>query len=262
MSWSSVALYTLTGTLTSPKEIEPFQMERIQSVCPYGHPDTRLTTRRLPAGHVPGFDGTCPLDLDRPASLAIEFIADKIERIARDVNDAALAVRLHAAGHIDRLAPKVVDEFSAADDARDHRAGVDADTKGQSSPAKGPRAALGLHIEREVHQSLGMINARAWHPRGDHVTVADRLDLLQVVLVDEIVEALEHVVEQVDQSERHHRRRHRGEFDDIGEQDAGLFVVGRDRARFRLQRLGDLLRQDVQQQHLRALLEEVAAADE
>src|ERR1700758_5007261 len=42
MSWSSVALYTLTGTLTSPKEIEPFQMERIESVCPYGPPDTRV----------------------------------------------------------------------------------------------------------------------------------------------------------------------------------------------------------------------------
>ena len=35
MSWSSVALYTLTGTLTSPNAIEPFQMERMQSVCPY-----------------------------------------------------------------------------------------------------------------------------------------------------------------------------------------------------------------------------------
>jgi hypothetical protein len=32
MSWSSVALYTFTGTLTSPKAIEPFQMERIRPV--------------------------------------------------------------------------------------------------------------------------------------------------------------------------------------------------------------------------------------
>src|SRR5581483_3317674 len=41
MSWSSVALYTLTGTLTNPKEIEPFQMERILPVCPYDYPDMR-----------------------------------------------------------------------------------------------------------------------------------------------------------------------------------------------------------------------------
>ena len=30
-SWSSVALYTLTGTLTRPKAIEPFQMDRISA---------------------------------------------------------------------------------------------------------------------------------------------------------------------------------------------------------------------------------------
>src|ERR1700757_4855397 len=197
MSWSSVALYTLTGTLTSPKEIEPFQMERIQSVCPYRHPDTRLTTRRLPARHVPGFDGTCTLDLDRPAGLAIEFTTDPVERIAGDVNDAALAVRLHPAGHIDRLAPEVVDEFAAADDARDHRAGVDADAEGEPSPAERAPSDLGLHVEREVDQSLGVIGARAWHAGGHHVAVADRLDLLQVVLVDKRVEALEHVIEEI-----------------------------------------------------------------
>ena len=36
MSWSSVALYTLTGTFTRPKAMEPFQMERIRPVCPSG----------------------------------------------------------------------------------------------------------------------------------------------------------------------------------------------------------------------------------
>src|ERR1700749_5109859 len=71
MSWSSVALYTLTGTLTSPKEIEPFQMERIESVCPYGHADTRLTTmRQLSAGYMPRFDTSGPLHFDRPAGTA------------------------------------------------------------------------------------------------------------------------------------------------------------------------------------------------
>src|SRR5690349_2906567 len=46
MSWSSVALYTLTGTFTSPKEIEPFQIERMLSVCPYCWADTRLSLLR------------------------------------------------------------------------------------------------------------------------------------------------------------------------------------------------------------------------
>src|SRR5271155_1266898 len=51
MSWSSVALYTLTGTFTSPKEIEPFQMERMDPVCPHRDPNKRL---RVTCG---GFQG-------------------------------------------------------------------------------------------------------------------------------------------------------------------------------------------------------------
>src|ERR1700759_4478420 len=106
MSWSSVALYTLTGTLTSPKEIEPFQMERIESVCPYGHADTRLTTmRQLSAGYMPRFDTSGPLHFDRPAGLAVEVSADKIERITGDLNDVALAVRLHAVGRTVSVRP-------------------------------------------------------------------------------------------------------------------------------------------------------------
>src|SRR5262249_59275651 len=122
MSWSSVALYTLTGTLTSPNAMEPFQMERIVPVCPYHQPgkgsawrqcgpcDRRSLVVQLSSGHAPRFDAARPLDLDCPAGLAIEFIADQVESIARDLDDAALAVRLHPASHVYGLAPEVVDE--------------------------------------------------------------------------------------------------------------------------------------------------------
>src|SRR3984957_7033185 len=263
ISWSSVALYTLTGTLTSPKEIEPFQIERIVPVCPYCWAGTPLTTmRRRPAGYIPGFDPTDPFDLNRPTGLAIEMFTDKVEGIARDLDDAAGAVGFHAACHIDRLTPQVVDEFAAADDARDHRAGVDADAEGEPSATEGPLADLFLHIQCEVDQRFSVIHPLAWHACSDHVTVADRLDLLQLVLVDKIVEALEYFVEQIDQGERQHGRRHRGESDDVGEQDAGLVVVGGDRSGFGLEGLGDLRRQDVEEQHLRALLEEITTPNE
>jgi hypothetical protein len=36
MSWSWVALYTLTGTFTSPNAMEPFQIERMQVSMPGG----------------------------------------------------------------------------------------------------------------------------------------------------------------------------------------------------------------------------------
>src|SRR6476661_9692151 len=54
MSWSSVALYTLTGTFTSPKEIEPFQIERISPVW-RTWPTALCLQRRSPRGRgVPG----------------------------------------------------------------------------------------------------------------------------------------------------------------------------------------------------------------
>src|SRR3712207_5106599 len=47
MSWSSVAMYSFTGTLTSPKVIEPFQMDRLTLLLVVGTrraaPRTRAT---------------------------------------------------------------------------------------------------------------------------------------------------------------------------------------------------------------------------
>ena len=85
-----------------------------------------------------------------------------------------------------------------------------------------------------------MIWPLARHARGNHVAVADRLDLFEVILLDEIVEALEDVVEEIDEAQRAHGRRHRREFDHIGEQDACSVVVRGNRALVDFQRFGDL----------------------
>ena len=69
--------------------------------------------------------------------------------------------------------------------------------------------------------------AAAARPDADHVAVADRLDLLEVVLLDQVVEALEDLVEELDQLAAASCRRHRREIDDVGEQDAGRVVVRR-----------------------------------
>ena len=70
-------------------------------------------------------------------------------------------------------------------------------------------------------------SGRSRHAGGDHVAVADRLDLLEAVFLDQIVEAMEDLVEQIDQPQRRHRGRHRRESDDIGEQDAGRGILSR-----------------------------------
>jgi hypothetical protein len=99
-----------------------------------------------------------------------------------------------------------------------------------------------------------VIGPRAGNPRRDHVAVADRLDLLDLVPVDELVERREQTIEQRDHLARVESPGKRGEVDDVREQDAGVVEVIRDRVRLRLQALGDLLGKDVQQQRLDARL--------
>jgi hypothetical protein len=54
------------------------------------------------------------------------------------------------------------------------------------------------HVEREVDKRSGVIGPGARHPRSDHVAVADGLDLLEIVFLDQAVEALKYLVEEID----------------------------------------------------------------
>ena len=54
------------------------------------------------------------------------------------------------------------------------------------------------HLEREARERLRMVGAVPRHAGGDHVAVADRLDLLHLVAVDELVEAREQAIEKAD----------------------------------------------------------------
>jgi hypothetical protein len=68
------------------------------------------------------------------------------------------------------------------------------------------------HVEGELDKSKRVVGPLARHARGDYIAIADR------------------------------RRSHRGEADDIGEQNAGGFVVRGDGAPVGLERVRDFLR--------------------
>ena len=46
------------------------------------------------------------------------------------------------------------------------------------------------HVERELDEGGRVVQSLAWHPAGNHVAVADRLDLLDVIFLHKIVEAV------------------------------------------------------------------------
>ena len=72
----------------------------------------------------------------------------------------------------------------------------------RSSRSRSPTAPSGAvdvdHVERQEGERLRVVGPRVGHARGDHVRVADRLDLLEAVPLGERVELAEQSVEQPD----------------------------------------------------------------
>src|SRR4051812_24937848 len=95
-----------------------------------------------------------------------------------------------------------------------------------------------------------MVRPRRGNARRDHVAVADRLDLLETVLLGQRVEMAEQAVKYADDFGGRQSLRTWREVDDVSKQHRrGGEVIGNS-VRARLQSLGDRGRQDVEQQAL------------
>ena len=214
---------------------------------------------RAGADEPPGLDRALALHVDEPDRLGHEVVAQELPRRARDLDLVGGPVRLHPARHVHRVAPQVVEETAASDHSGHDRPRADADAQAQVVLGALGKTALRApaHLERQPGQRVRMIGSLPGDARRDHVAVADRLDLLDLVAVDELVEAREEPVEDADDLARIESGRQWGEADDVGEQDAHLVEVVRDRVGIRLEALRDLGREDVEQERLDARLRDV-----
>jgi len=172
------------------------------------------------------------------------------------------AVALHPARRIDRVPPQVVDELASSDHTGHHGTGIDTDPEPDPVRPGAPAIALAKHRERHVGDGLTVVGARHRDTARDHVGVADRLDLLQPVLVRQPIEGGEHVVEQLHDLLRRQRGRERGELHDVGEEHGRFLEAVRDHLVAALQARGHGPRQHVQQQPLGARVFPVTLADE
>ena len=110
------------------------------------------------------------------------------------------------------------------------------------------------HVQGHERHRPRVVRAGRRHARGDHVAVADRLDLFDPVALGQEVEVREQVVEDADHLGRTQPVRQRREVDDVGEQDRrGGELVG-DGGAVGLELVGDRSRQDVQEQVLGLVL--------
>ena len=96
-----------------------------------------------------------------------------------------------------------------------------------------------MHVERHVRHRDRVIGDRLRDPGDDHVRIADRLDLLEAVLLGELVERAEQLVEHRDQLLGAGPRRQRGEPDDVREQHGDRLEPIDDQALAGLEPVGD-----------------------
>src|SRR6266581_7142722 len=107
-------------------------------------------------------------------------------------------MRLHPAGGIDRIAPKVVGEFLLANDSGHDRPSVNADADGDGGVVTGVESLDHLsHTEGQFGGGLGMIAARLRETGDGHIGVANGLDLFQPKLRSKNVERAKNLVEDV-----------------------------------------------------------------
>src|SRR4029453_14449997 len=104
-----------------------------------------------------------------------------------------VSVPPHPPPHVHGVAPEVVEKATTPDHTRHHRPGADPDPESQVPSAAVRKTVLPpfAHLERERRECLRVVRPLPGNARRDHVAVADRLDLLDLVAVDELLEARE-----------------------------------------------------------------------
>mmetsp|Transcript_18260 Transcript_18260/g.59064 ORF Transcript_18260/g.59064 Transcript_18260/m.59064 type:complete len:262 (-) Transcript_18260:607-1392(-) len=167
--------------------------------------------------------GALALDLHLPAVLEVVVRLGRLHEGRCHLDLPRVARALHAARHVDRVPPDVVEELGAPHHARHHGPAVEAHPHVEHAAARGagsvPLLEALVHVQREGRQHARVVIALVRQTRHNHVAVPDGLDLLQPVLLHQDVEHLEDVVEQGHHLLRGHLRRHLREPHHVREED-------------------------------------------
>ncbi|KZR99794.1 Uncharacterized protein APZ42_004209, partial [Daphnia magna] len=135
-------------------------------------------------------------DRHRAARLQRKVLVQLLGGGGRHMHPAGRARRLHAAGHVDGVAPQVVGEFVHADHTRDHRATVDADADLQAGAMLLVEGIDGLeHGKRHVHHRIGVVHPRLGQATDQHVAVADGFDFFHPRVASDGVEGRKNLIE-------------------------------------------------------------------
>src|SRR5215213_6345145 len=127
------------GRLRAPASIAPPAYDR----------PTAPALTAIPADESPGLHLAFAFHVDEPDRLGDEVGAQQLPGRTRDLDLVRCPVRLHAARHVHRVAPEVVEEAAASDHASHDRAGADPDPEPEVALRQACAGAV-LHLWREA----------------------------------------------------------------------------------------------------------------
>ena len=162
-------------------------------------------------------------------------------------------MRLRAARQVDRVPPQIVDKFFLPNDAGDHRPRANADAHLQFRAALAVEALHGgVHAQGHSRRRKGVIPMRKRHTGRSHIRVSSRFDLLDAMQIGEFIECGKHLIQQLNEGARRGLRRKAREADQIREQHRDFFETVHDPLFAVLEARGDRVRQNVEEQPIRA----------
>src|SRR5262249_22633301 len=139
-------------------------------------------------GQKPGAHYTLAFDHNLAAFLEHEIVFQPAMDLLRHLDFALDPGGLHARGHIDCVAPPVIEKPSGSDDPCDHRTCAKPDPQRHSPSARIGKAGDRLgHAQREACQRLQMVLAALGNTAHHDVAVTAGLDLLQAMALDQSI---------------------------------------------------------------------------
>ena len=148
----------------------------------------------------PGLHLSFAFDVDHATGFTDELLLDQFVGSCRYVYATGDSVGFHPGRGIDSVSPDVVLELVCADHTSDDWARADTNPKIDPVSAHGWEGRkVVLHVKCQTGDCSGMVIFREWNTRRHHVPVADRADLLDVVILDKSIEHRVDLIEPCDQ---------------------------------------------------------------
>src|SRR5579863_126346 len=198
---------------------------------------------------------TAFLGPDMPARFAIDQPVRQAPGVLRHIHAPRNSAGLHTGREVDRVAPDIEGKLPYPHDARNHGPAVQTDSNVPSGAIVAGTQLFDYlnHIQCRQHGIYRMRSAFYGKAAGEHIRIADRLQLLEAVAVDNLIEHSEIFIQRADEVSRRHPFARQSKPDEIRKTHRHIVESHRLHCSGRLQFIGDLGRQNIQQKRLTPL---------